>query len=91
MGAFGSRGNGASGFGGAAACRSLERRLWRVDAAAGRERVRVDSGEVATSRDAKVREEAEARTAEPAVSVDLDGEGRRVGGAARRRDRKSVV
>ena len=64
---------------------SPERRLWRVDAAAGRERIRVDSGEVPTSRDAKVGEVAEARTAEPAVSVDLDGEGRCVGGAARRR------
>ena len=82
MGALDARGDGASGFGGAAACRSPERRLWRVNAAAGRERIRVDSGEVPTSRDAKVGEVTEARTAEPAVSVDLDGEGQRVGGTA---------
>ena len=54
-----------------------------MDAAAVRERIRVDSDEVPTYRDANIGEVAEAMTAEPAVSVDLDGEGRSVGGAAR--------
>ena len=50
MRALDARGDGASGFGRAAAFRSPERRLWRVDATAGRERIRVDSGEAAASR-----------------------------------------